>query len=203
MSSFWEEYAQIVMVIQCIILDSVLKSVLVRLFSMGILVFSVLKAKYGMVLIALVDVMLEKCGLMVIVSVQPILNGMGIVVCLVLVGKHGILLQGSVYAQQVWFGMDLFVFLARLEKSLIQVLRPVFVHQALHGMALHVLLLVHLINFGTQQLSNANVQSILYGMEQIVFNVQEVDSTTLYPVNVNVKQVSGMGIHVERLVQMA
>ena len=72
MCYFWADYAQIVKVLKFFIWESVLKSALQQLFSMDILVSNVHKQRYGMEPIASTDVVEEKYGSMLTVSVQQI-----------------------------------------------------------------------------------------------------------------------------------
>jgi hypothetical protein len=150
----------------------------------------------------LADVMLVKFGLMEIVYVQQIHNGMDIIVLFVMGVKFGILFQELAYVQLIQYGMDLHVFSVMAEKFMILFQKHVFALLELLGMDILAHQPVLKINIIMQQPSNANAQLILFGMVQIVSNVQEEDFIILTLVNVNVKMDFGMDIIVEQLAKM-
>lgn len=95
------DFVLIVKVIRFIIWVNALNNALLKLFSTVIHAFNALNHKFGTVLIVSTDALLEKSGLMEIVSVQTTTNGMGIIVLLVLEEKFGMLPLVSVAAHQV------------------------------------------------------------------------------------------------------
>jgi len=201
MYSFWEDYVRIVVDIPFIILGNALLNAQLKQFSMDILAFNALKHKFGMEHTVLADVTLVKFGLMEIAYAQQIHNGMDTVVLFVMEVKFGILFPELVYAQLIQYGMDLHASFVMVEKFMILFQKPVFVLLELLGMDTLAHQPALKTNIGMQQLSNANVQLILFGMVQIVSNVQEEDFIIPTPVNVNAKMDFGMDIIVEQLVK--
>lgn len=138
MFSSWVDYVLIVKDIQSFIWDNVLKNAHLKLFLMGILVLNVLCHKFGMDLTVLVDVLLEKFGLMEIVFAQIITNGMDIIVLLALVGKFGMQPLESVVAHQLLYGTVLIALLVMEVVSLTQYQNHAFALLVQHGMVIHV-----------------------------------------------------------------
>jgi len=185
-----------------IISGNALLNVQLKQFSTDILAFNALKHKFGMEHTVLADVMQVKFGLMEIVYVQQIHNGMDIIVLFVMGVKFGILFQELAYVQLIQYGMDSHVSSVMAEKFMILFQKHVFALLELLGMDILAHQPVLKINIIMQQPSNANAQLILFGMVQIVSNVQEEDFIILTLVNVNVKMDFGMDIIVEQLAKM-
>jgi len=104
-----------------------------RQFSTDIHAFNVLSHKFGMVLIALVDVLPEKFGLMEIVFVQIITNGTDIIVFLAQEEKYGIQALESAVVHHLRYGTDSIVFLAMVVVYLTQHQKHVYALLVHHG----------------------------------------------------------------------
>ncbi len=116
--------------------------------------------------------------------------------------RSGILRPEHVHVQLVPYGTDSLALPAMGEGTSSLILNHVSVLQAQPGTVTLANQLALLTNTSIQQLSNANVKSILSGTDLNVFNAQVGDFTTLTHVNANARMGCGTDTFVEQTARM-